>query len=161
MFILDGCSVAEFKKARTPFLDQIAEAGLSSFECKAIFPTATYTGHSSIITGNYPELHGLVGNQLWDRDAKCIRNFDDFNPNENIESPTIFELLPFPTCAICEPVTKGADLVVEKKKFDVLDLEIQNQSVYASLEKKCLILYSTFLSFVQQRAQPPSTLNSS
>ncbi|MFX1295623.1 MAG: alkaline phosphatase family protein [Promethearchaeota archaeon] len=135
LFILDGCAITQFKEANTPFLDTIAEEGKISLECKAIFPTATYTGHSTIITGNYPERHGMVGNQFWDRQYKCIRNFDDFDPNRNIESPTIFELLPFPSCAICEPVTKGASLITEKKIFDEFPIELQNRSIFDQLKK--------------------------
>ncbi len=133
LFILDGCSVSEFKDANTPFIDEASEAGLST-ECEAVFPTATYTGHSSIITGNYPEKHGMVGNQFWDRHHKCIRNFDDFNPNENIKSPTIFEILPFDTCSICEPVSKGASVVVKKKFFDKIPVEKQNYSIFHALK---------------------------
>ncbi|MFX1297939.1 MAG: alkaline phosphatase family protein [Promethearchaeota archaeon] len=134
LFILDGCAVTQFKEANTPFLDKIAEEGKVSLECVAIFPTATYTGHSTIITGNYPEIHGMVGNQFWDRKMKCVRNFDDYDPNKNIETPTIFDLLPFPTCAICEPVTRGASLIVEKKFFDKISLDAQNRSIFEQLK---------------------------
>ncbi|NVM54037.1 MAG: alkaline phosphatase family protein [Candidatus Helarchaeota archaeon] len=136
LFILDGCASSEFESANTPFLDEISKAGEYTLECEAIFPTATYTGHSTIITGNYPEKHGMIGNQFWDRKYKCIRNFDFFNPNDNIESPTIFELLPFPSCAISEPVTKGAKMVIEKQIFDKITLENQNQSVFNHLTTK-------------------------
>jgi len=133
LFILDGCSAAELKAAETPFIDEISNAGKYTLKCQAIFPTATYTGHSTIMTGNYPEKHGMIGNQFWDRQNKCIRNFDFYDPNENIESPTIFELLPINTCAICEPVTKGASLIVKKKIFDEMPIKIQNRSVYRYL----------------------------
>ncbi len=135
LFILDGCAIAQFKKADTPFLDKISDEGYLSLNCKAVFPTATYTGHSSIITGTYPENHGMVGNQFWDRKNQCLRDFDTFDPNENIQSPTIFNLLPFSTCAICEPVTKGASVVVEKQYFDNLPLEQQNRSVFNALRE--------------------------
>ena len=129
LFILDGCSAAELKAAETPFIDEISNTGKYTLECQAIFPTATYTGHSTIMTGNYPERHGMIGNQFWDRQNKCMRNFDFYNPNENIESPTIFELLPFSTCAICEPVTKGASLIVKKSLFDEMAISKQNLGV--------------------------------
>ncbi len=133
LFILDGCAVSQFQEANTPFLDKIAEDGRFSFNCEAVFPSATYTGHSTIMTGNYPEKHGMVGNQFWDRENKCVRNFDDYDPNKNIESPTVFEIIPFSTCAICEPVTKGADLVLEKAMFDQLPLKKQNPWIYQQL----------------------------
>ena len=135
LFILDGCSVAEFKKASTPFLDKMSQEGKMNLECKAIFPTATYTGHSTIITGNYPEKHGMIGNQFYDRKSRSIRNFDFYNPNENILSPTIFEILPFSTCAICEPVTKGAIKVVEKRIVDKESIERQNHFIFNQIKQ--------------------------
>ncbi|NVM28360.1 MAG: alkaline phosphatase family protein [Candidatus Helarchaeota archaeon] len=134
LFILDGCPTTELKVANTPFFDELSEGGKITLECEAVFPTATYTGHSSIITGTYPDQHGMVGNQFWDRQNKCIRNFDYFDPNENIMAPTLFELLPFPTCSICEPVSKGASVIVKKKIFDEMPLEKQNQSIFNHLE---------------------------
>lgn len=137
LIILDGCSVEELKKAKTPFIDEISKAGQSTDRCRAVFPTATYTGHSSIITGNYPEKHGMVGNRFWDRYNQCIRDFDYFDPNKNIQSPTIFELLSerITSCAICEPVTKGASLIREKKIFDQIPLESQNKVIFEHLKE--------------------------
>ncbi len=145
LFILDGCSAAELKAANTPFIDEISNRGKYTLECEAVFPTATYTGHSTIITGNYPEKHGMVGNQFWDRKNQCIRNFDFFDPNENIGSPTIFELLPFRTCAICEPVTKGANLIVKKKIFDEIPIKNQNLSVNKHLLKNITAKFQFYL----------------
>ncbi|MHA1266743.1 MAG: alkaline phosphatase family protein [Candidatus Helarchaeota archaeon] len=133
LFILDGCAVEEFKKAETPFCDNLMREGEGTFRCRAVFPTATYTGHASIITGNYPEKHGMVGNQFWDRINNCIRNFDTFDPNTNIESKTLFELLPIRSCTICEPITKGASIVVEKQRFDRFPPEQQNQVIFQQL----------------------------
>ncbi|MHA1132556.1 MAG: alkaline phosphatase family protein [Candidatus Helarchaeota archaeon] len=130
LFILDGCAASQLIDANTPFLDRSAQDGRSSVECEAVFPSATYTGHSSIITGNYPEKHGMVGNQFWDRKSTCVRNFDFFDPNEHIESPTIFEILPFTTCAIAEPVTRGASIIGEKRIFDQMTLTSQNRAIF-------------------------------
>ena len=135
LIILDGCAVAQFKAAHTPFLKKLAVEGKSTLECKAIFPTATFSGHSSILTGTYPDRHGMVGNQFYDRQMNLVKNFDDYNPNEYILAPTIFELLPLPTCAICEPVPKGASAIIKKQIFDALSIEQQNQRIFSELEK--------------------------
>jgi predicted AlkP superfamily pyrophosphatase or phosphodiesterase len=78
----------------------------------------------------------MVGNQFYDRKMKLVKNFDNYNPNEHILVPTIFELLPFPTCAICEPVPKGASVIIKKEIFDRLPIEQQNQSIFSHLEEK-------------------------
>jgi predicted AlkP superfamily pyrophosphatase or phosphodiesterase len=135
LFILDGCAVAPFKTANTPFMKRLAVEGKSTLECEAIFPTATFSGHSSILTGTYPDRHGMVGNQFYDRKMKLVKNFDDYNPNDHIQAPTIFELLLFPTCAICEPVPKGASTIIKKQIFDSLPIDQQNQHIFKELEK--------------------------
>ncbi|MDD1777754.1 MAG: alkaline phosphatase family protein [Candidatus Helarchaeota archaeon] len=145
LFILDGCAVAPFKAAKTPFLKRLAVEGKSTLECEAIFPTATFSGHSSILTGTYPERHALIGNQFYDRKMKLVKNFDDYNPNEYILAPTIFELVPFQTCAICEPVPKGASTIIKKQIFDALPIEQQNQHIFNELEK---LLTSTITLYV-------------
>lgn len=135
LFILDGCAAAQFEAAEMPFLKKLAEEGSSTLECEAIFPTATYSGHSSILSGCFPDKHGIVGNQFYDRKLKLIKNFDDYNPNEHILVPTIFELIPNPSCAICEPVPKGASLIIKKALFDRLPIEQQNQAIFSQLEE--------------------------
>jgi predicted AlkP superfamily pyrophosphatase or phosphodiesterase len=136
LFILDGCAAAQFEAAETPFLKKLAEEGRGTLDCEAVFPTATYCGHSTIISGCYPDKHGMVGNQFYDREMELVKNFDNYNPNEYILVPTIFELLPFPTCAICEPVPKGASVIIKKENFDHLPIEQQNQSIFSHLEEK-------------------------
>jgi predicted AlkP superfamily pyrophosphatase or phosphodiesterase len=135
LFILDGCAVAQFRAAKTPFLNRLSTEGKSTLECDAVFPTATFSGHASILTGTYPERHALVGNQFYDRKLNLVKNFDDYNPNEYILAPTIFELLPLPTCAVCEPVPKGASTIIKKQIFDVLPIDQQNQRIFNELEK--------------------------
>lgn len=135
LFILDGCAVAQFTAAKTPFLKRLAAEGKSTLECDAVFPTATFTGHSSILSGTYPNKNGMVGNQFYDRKMKLVKNFDDYNPNEYIQVPTIFELLPLPTCAVCEPVSKGASTIIKKQIFDSLPIDQQNQHIFNELEK--------------------------
>jgi len=53
-------------------------------ECETVFPTLTRPNHTSLVTGVYPDKHGVLGNEYWEDGKKKYRD---------IESPTIFEIL--------------------------------------------------------------------
>ncbi|MFB0560888.1 MAG: alkaline phosphatase family protein [Candidatus Lokiarchaeia archaeon] len=130
--VLDGCNINWIKNAKTPFLDQLSNRGVSTLSCRAVFPTATYTGHTSIITGVYPDEHGIVGNQFFDREVKETRNFDFYDPNACVEAVTIFEEAEsagLETASIAEPVTKGAKHIVSKNYVQSFPILTQNSKV--------------------------------
>lgn len=45
-----------------PHLDQLIKRGTWVKRVRGIFPTLTYPSHTSIITGQYPAIHGIVNN---------------------------------------------------------------------------------------------------
>jgi predicted AlkP superfamily pyrophosphatase or phosphodiesterase len=53
-------------RTATPFLDEIAERGVSARRLVPAFPTRTFPNHFTIVTGLYPEHHGLVANSMYD-----------------------------------------------------------------------------------------------
>ncbi|MBD3229530.1 MAG: hypothetical protein GF329_15215 [Candidatus Lokiarchaeota archaeon] len=131
LIILDGCPINSLEHSSTEFFDQIIEKGNGTYNCKAIFPTATYTGHTSIITGCYPNRTGMIGNQYYDRKEKISKHFDNFNPNKHIEAKTIFEYLQeFLTVSICEPVYKGANEVKTMKEIYKNSIDKRNEIIY-------------------------------
>ncbi|MHA1381043.1 MAG: alkaline phosphatase family protein [Candidatus Helarchaeota archaeon] len=131
LIVLDGCSIHSFIKAQTPFLDSMGEKFFKNFNCTAVLPTATYTGHSSIVSGTFPERHGMVGNQFFDRKDNLIKHFDNFDPSEYIQAPTLFELFnPLNSMAVSMPITKGAKYVFPMKKLNETPLEDKNEIVF-------------------------------
>ncbi|MEI7812754.1 MAG: ectonucleotide pyrophosphatase/phosphodiesterase [Ignavibacteria bacterium] len=48
----------------TPNLDKIKAGGVSALSLRPTFPTKTFPNHISIITGMYPEHHGIVHNSF-------------------------------------------------------------------------------------------------
>lgn len=67
----------------TPNLDFIKENGVSAVSLRPSFPTKTFPNHISIITGMYPEHHGIISNNFKDyftgnffaqRDTLEVRN---------------------------------------------------------------------------------------
>jgi predicted AlkP superfamily pyrophosphatase or phosphodiesterase len=129
LIILDGCPVDSLLKADTAFFDEIMESNYYSLECKAIFPTATFTGHSSIITGCLPNKTGMVANQFYDRVEEKNKHFDNYDPNVHIQAPTIFEYLKN-SVSICEPVSKGADKIITTEAVNDNPIESRNKIIY-------------------------------
>jgi predicted AlkP superfamily pyrophosphatase or phosphodiesterase len=62
-----------------------------------IVPTYTAVGHATLVTGEPPRQHGIVGNRWWDRKNKKIRQAAENESGElgadNLLSPTIGDLL--------------------------------------------------------------------
>ena len=56
-------------------------------ECRAVFPTMTSPGHVSLMTGVYPQRHGILANEYIQE--KKTRNYT----TDMIEVPTIFEIV--------------------------------------------------------------------
>ena len=47
-------------------LNKLIENGVTVDYVKNVFPTNTYPNHQSIITGLYPEHHGIIDNRMFD-----------------------------------------------------------------------------------------------
>lgn len=66
---LDGFRFDYPQKYATPHLAEMAQRGLSAPNgMLPAFPSLTFPNHYSIVTGLYPEHHGIVGNSFYDPD---------------------------------------------------------------------------------------------
>ncbi len=119
--VLDGCSIRALKRARTPVINELVKLGVATFRCRSVAPTATYTGHASIVTGATPEVHGIVGNFYYDRGQGRVVWFDVDDVNAHLEAPTIFEWVGAGGC-VGEPVTRGAKCKVSKEEVQARDV---------------------------------------
>ena len=63
---LDGFRWDYLDQAETPHLDRMITAGVKARSLLPVFPTKTFPNHYSIITGLFPENHGLVSNSMYD-----------------------------------------------------------------------------------------------
>ena len=114
VLVLDGCSSRALEEAETPHIDEISEEGARTLECKSVCPSATYTAHCSIVTGAYPEVHGIVGNRFYERGRRIVVDFDLEDANRYVLSETLFEALAGTKVAVGEPIDRGADVSVSK-----------------------------------------------
>jgi predicted AlkP superfamily pyrophosphatase or phosphodiesterase len=57
-------------KAQTPFLNRLASEGVHARRLISAFPSLTFPNHYTIVTGLWPEHHGIVNNRMYDPNLK-------------------------------------------------------------------------------------------
>lgn len=65
---LDGFRWDYMSKTNTPNFDFIARTGIKAPYVKNVFPTVTMPNLYTIVTGLYPESHGIIANEMFDPD---------------------------------------------------------------------------------------------
>ncbi|KAL3417171.1 ectonucleotide pyrophosphatase/phosphodiesterase family member [Phlyctema vagabunda] len=65
---LDGFRADFLQRGITPRLKAFVEEGVSPVYMNPSFPSVTFPNHYTLVTGLYPESHGVVGNTFWDAD---------------------------------------------------------------------------------------------
>lgn len=74
---LDGFRWDYMSKADTPNMDFIAKSGVKAPFVKNVFPTVTMPNLYTIVTGLYPESHGIIANEMFDPEFKAIFTSDN------------------------------------------------------------------------------------
>jgi hypothetical protein len=81
LVIIDACSarvvIPAIESGRLPVLKKLVEHGVLKNECISIFPSITPAATSSIITGTYPQEHGVIGAYWYDAETKDIAYYGD------------------------------------------------------------------------------------
>jgi predicted AlkP superfamily pyrophosphatase or phosphodiesterase len=63
---LDGFRADFLNRGITPRMDAFVAEGVSPVYMNPSFPSVTFPNHYTLVTGLYPESHGIVGNTFWD-----------------------------------------------------------------------------------------------
>ena len=63
---VDGFKPDYFERTDTPHFDRLIQDGVLADYLIPVFPTLTFTNHYSIVTGLYPENHGILSNTMYD-----------------------------------------------------------------------------------------------
>lgn len=63
---LDGFRADFVHRGLTPALNSFIASGVSPKYMLPSFPSVTFPNHFTLVTGLYPESHGVVGNTFWD-----------------------------------------------------------------------------------------------
>ncbi|MCJ1401926.1 hypothetical protein MMC11_005143 [Xylographa trunciseda] len=67
---LDGFRADFLDRGLTPTLKSFIAEGVSPRYMLPSFPSVTFPNHYTLVTGLYPESHGVVGNSFWDTDLQ-------------------------------------------------------------------------------------------
>lgn len=82
-------------QAEMPNLRKLAADGARAAAMRAVVPTVTWPNHTSIVTGDQPALHGVDGNNYYDRDTgKTVGLIYDafFDKEQIVKVPTIYDI---------------------------------------------------------------------
>ncbi len=63
---MDGFRWDYMDRTSTPNMDYLANEGVRAESMIPVFPSYTFPNHLSIITGCYPQRHGIINNTMWD-----------------------------------------------------------------------------------------------
>ncbi len=63
---IDGFRHDYMDQYYTPNLQKLADTGVKAESLTPVFPTLTFPNHYSMVTGQYPQEHGIVGNTMMD-----------------------------------------------------------------------------------------------
>ena len=97
-------------QAELPTLNKLVNGGTWVKEVKGIYPTLTYPSHTTIITGQYPNVHGIVNNTKIQPER---RSPDWFWYQRDVKSTTLYDLARkqnLKTAAFLWPVTAGSKI---------------------------------------------------
>jgi hypothetical protein len=79
LFVIDALAsrVVEplMQEGKLPAMAALAEAGAIHWDCTPIFPSITPAATASIITGQYPVEHGIIGDYWYDRERNEVKYF--------------------------------------------------------------------------------------
>ncbi|KAG2173675.1 hypothetical protein INT43_005095 [Umbelopsis isabellina] len=77
MVSLDGFRADYLDRNITPALHRLANEGIQAPYMNPCFPSVTFSNHWSLVTGLYPESHGIVGNEFSDPDLNDTFYYKD------------------------------------------------------------------------------------
>ena len=63
---IDGFRADYFELHKPPTLNELARNGVRARWMRPVYPTKTFPAHYSIVTGLYPDNHGLIENNMYD-----------------------------------------------------------------------------------------------
>ena len=116
MISVDGLAAYYFDdpKAEMPAIRALAAAGARAESMKASTPTVTWPNHTTLVTGDNPARHGVIGNNYFDRSTGkpvALISDPDFDKDQIVKVPTIYDLAKdagLKTASIRWPATRNA-----------------------------------------------------
>jgi predicted AlkP superfamily pyrophosphatase or phosphodiesterase len=94
---IDGLPVDYIDNAavKMPVLHRLIREGARAQAMMCVFPTVTWTNHTSMITGVTPERHGEIGNSYYDRNTEkevMLLWAPVFDKDQIVTAPTLYDV---------------------------------------------------------------------
>ena len=121
IIVIDGCSTDYITKENTPNLYRLGYAGFYK-KIKSAIPSVTNVNHATILSGSFPNNHGVVGNYYYDRQTG---NEGFIESNRHMKAETIID--------IYKKLGKSTALLTVKGK--VLEVFGTNAQIGINLQK--------------------------
>jgi len=87
---VDALNSKDYQTLRTlPTFATFLEEGAYVRKVSSVYPTVTYTCHTSISTGHYPHAHGVYNNEFPDPERPTCQDWRWFE--KHIKTPTLFD----------------------------------------------------------------------
>ena len=139
---LDSMGFRDLNELRelTPNLARLIEQGTWVKKVRGIFPTLTYPSHTSIITGQYPAVHGIVNNTK----LQPTRQSPDWYwyQRKEIKAATLYDVAHsagLKTAAFLWPVTAGSR--IDWNVAEIFPNRIWTNQVLVSLKASSLMVF--------------------
>ncbi len=120
LFIVDGMAPGRVEsllaEGRLPNIRRrFVERGVRFSNAFGVFPSVTYANCSSIMTGCFPNAHGIPGNTWYDPQSAIFHDYESLatylSVNAHLQTPTLFELVgQKPTLNLRYMMSRGADI---------------------------------------------------
>src|SRR5690606_38112704 len=81
---IDGFRADYFELHEPPTINRLAAEGTRAKWMLPAYPTKTFPNHYTIVTGLYPDNHGLIENNMWDPKTNTVFGL---NRREEVENP--------------------------------------------------------------------------
>jgi len=80
---LDGYRADYFERGLSPRLAELAADGVRAAALRPAFPTLTFPNHYTLVTGLYPDHHGIVNNRMVDPVSRTVFLYKDAKTTSN------------------------------------------------------------------------------
>jgi predicted AlkP superfamily pyrophosphatase or phosphodiesterase len=81
---IDGFRWDYPEKFKTQNILAMAASGVRARRMRAVFPTKTFTNHMSLMTGQYPDRHGIVANEFYDSKLDKVYQKTQSGPDDQV-----------------------------------------------------------------------------
>ncbi|MBU9710674.1 alkaline phosphatase family protein [Evansella tamaricis] len=143
---IDGMAAKYLKNSKIQLknMKNLMKKGVFCDQLTTVFPTSTWTIHTSVVTGTYPGKHGVLGNWVFDRQKNEKGEFfgdREYDKDKVVSVPALYDVAKeygYTTASLCWPVTRGASKIdwnipefYEQELFD----EFATQTFWEELKR--------------------------